>query len=243
MSKEANNSWQTSSVWIWWVIDVNVEIAVNNDWTGMHVQRFQNVGQLVEEGGRSLWINCRSTWRRNYSCHPWTDMYGVPQMISESVTIQLQTGLYCMLQWSHVNYFVSVICSSTRLELWALAVFAVLGWDVWHKWWLWATQTLVHWWPTYLHQCSGHWCTSCNAASHSLYWTHWTMDGQKLALSKPGQNTDHLGRFTSAVGQSECCRISTAVVRFRGVSDFGFMVDLQLNVSDHVSRVCHSCYF
>jgi len=54
-----------------------------------------------------------------------------------------------------------------------------------------------------------HWYADKTRIYVSLYWAHWTMDGQETA--KPGQDTDHLDSFTSAVGQCGCCRFHRAV--------------------------------
>jgi len=67
--------------------------------------------------------------------------------------------------------------------------------------------------------------------------------GQIQTQAEPGQDTNYLDRNTSAVGQGKRHRVNTSVGRFSTIlSDFGFIVDSQLIMSDHVALLdyCNS---
>jgi len=80
--------------------------------------------------------------------------------------------------------------------------------------------------------------TSMLQRSRSL---HPTVDGQKPVHAEPGQDTNYLDRTRQQLAKVSAIELilPSTIVRFpTTASDLGFIVDSQLNMSDHVAQVC-----
>jgi len=144
--------------------------------------------------------------------------------------VSLSGSLYKCNYYYFYYYTTSHLRNSTRFELRAIAVSTVFGRGVRRDYRLWASQSLIRWWYADLHQRCGHQCTSRIGQWMGSNWLKLNQDMTMIFCIGTRQQS-------AKVSTIELTLPSAKVSFSTTVSDLGFIVDSQLNMSDHVAWV------